>query len=423
MGEYHVIGKERLIGKLNLPGSKNSTLPILAATILNSGESVIYNYPKILDIYYSLDILKELGCRVILYEDAIVINSSSIDSFEVPQNLTTKMRSSIFFLGPILSRLKKVKIFRPGGCALGDRPIDIHVNSIRNMNIDIEDYDDFIICKTKDLLAATVKLDFPSVGATENIMMSAVFAKGVTIIHNPAKEPEILDLQRFLNSMGAKVNGAGTNVITIEGVDKLNNYVEYKVASDRIVAGTFLTATAMTNGELELGNVNLQDISSIVATLLKVGCNIKFDDHANVLYMKSIGLIKPLSILTTRPHPGFPTDMQPQFTALLSIASGTSFINETLFEARYRHITELNKMGANISKLTSGRLFKVSPVDSLYGANVKAYDLRGGIALVIAALAAEGKTIVKETHHIERGYEDIERDFTSLGLKVRYLAT
>ncbi|PKM49807.1 MAG: UDP-N-acetylglucosamine 1-carboxyvinyltransferase [Firmicutes bacterium HGW-Firmicutes-7] len=415
MGNYSVVGGNRLEGDLTVQGSKNAVLPILAATILNKGKSYLHNCPKILDVCNMINILKAIGCSVIWEDDVLIIDSSIITTDKIPENYVQTMRSSIIVLGSVLGRLKSVMISFPGGCSIGVRPIDLHIKALKQMNINIYDTSGFLKCTTNEIKGSTIHLDYPSVGATENIMLVAVLSSGTTKIYNAAKEPEIMELEIFLNTMGAKVSGAGTDCIIIEGVSKLKDVV-YTVMPDRIVAGTFLAATAITGGELLLKNVHANHLEAICSKLEEMGCFIKSND--NSLFIRSDGDLNAINLIRTSPHPGFPTDMQAQIMACLSIAKGTSIISETIFESRFKHVPELSKMGADI--IIEGRLAIIKGVDKLHGSEVFAEDLRGGAALIIAGLAAEGKTVVHNSNHIIRGYEDFDDKLKQLGANINY---
>ncbi len=415
MGSYKICGGKRLEGEVIVSGSKNAVLPILAATVLNSGESCIHNCPKISDCITMIEILETIGCRVKQENNTIIVNSKEAYNYEVPEKQVKEMRSSIIFLGSMIGRFKKAVITYPGGCSLGARPIDLHLKALKQMGVKINEEDGFIVCETERLKGADIYLDFPSVGATENIMLAAVLAESeVTIIHNPAKEPEIVDLQNFLNAMGARIYGAGESVIYIEGVKELHNVVEYEVMPDRIVAGTLLIAAVITKGEVLLKKAEFEDISVVISKLEESGCKIyKTEDG---IYLKSPKILKSADIIRTQPYPGFPTDMQPQFATLMTVSEGTTIIIETVFESRYKYISELIRMGANV--LVDGRMAVIQGVKKLNGAKVSAMDLRGGAALILAGLVAEGTTFVDNSKHIKRGYESIEKDLTLLGADI-----
>jgi len=414
MGEYHIIGGRRLSGEIAVHGSKNAILPILAACVLNAGESRLTNCPNISDTLHTIDILKEIGCTVKCEGSTITVNSAMADRFEVSENLVRKMRSSIIFLGSLLTRFGAAKVSYPGGCVLGLRPIDQHLKGLRMLGATINDAHGFLNCTATRLAGTDISLDFPSVGATQNIILAATLAEGTTIINNAAKEPEIVELTTFLNAMGADITGAGESTIKIRGVNRLHD-AEHRIMPDRIVAGTYLTAAAMTRGDITLTNVSDINLRPVIAKLTEAGCTINTKGG-------KIRLIAPPKLnaiqLKTQPHPGFPTDLQPQFAAMLSVADGISIIEETVFEARNKHVPELCRMGANILQVNNMRTSIIEGVPYLNGSNVISHDLRGGAALILAGLAADGKTIVNPSSHVTRGYESIEADLRSLGATI-----
>ncbi|NLM12584.1 MAG: UDP-N-acetylglucosamine 1-carboxyvinyltransferase [Epulopiscium sp.] len=414
MGKFYIDGGKRLEGTLRVQGGKNAVLPILAATVLNGHISYIHDCPQILDVLTMISILERIGCNVKWEGKTLIVDSSTVSSYEVPEDLVREMRSSIILLGSVLGRYKKVVISYPGGCPLGPRPIDLHLKALRQLGVQIKEEHGFIICEASKLTGAKIHLDFPSVGATENIMLTAALAEGTTVIYNAAKEPEIKDLQDFLNGMGAKISGASTDVIYIEGVKKLGK-VEHKVIPDRIVAGTYLTAAAITGGKIELTNVEPNHIQAVTSKLREIGCTII--EKENRVFLKAPQQLRSVDIVRTQPYPGFPTDMQAQMMALLTVASGTSIITETVFESRFKHAEELMRMGADIT--IEGRTAIVKGVNALTGTTVHAKDLRGGAALIIAGLVAQGSTIVKGAKHIERGYEEIDKELQLLGANIR----
>ena len=415
MGVYHITGGKKLYGQLKIGGGKNAILPILASVVLNGSESVIHNCPKISDTLISIEMLQSIGCKVKQEDDTLVVDSSTAYNWNVPADLVREMRSSFIFLGGVLGRFGKCNISYPGGCALGERSIDLHLMAIRKLGATIIEDHGFIYCYADKLTGTRINLSKPSVGATENTMLSAVFAEGETIIDNAAREPEIQDLQIFLNGMGADISGAGSSQIIIRGVKKLHE-VEHTVMPDRIVAGTFLAAAAIAGGKIRLTHVNPEHLYPITCKLMETGCAVRMERDS--VYLESPVKIRAMDLITN-PHPGFPTDMQPQFTTLLSLADGASVIKETVFESRNRHIAELRRMGADIS-LTDGTTFVVRGVKKLNGANVDAMDLRGGVALILAGLAAEGKTTVTNSNYVERGYEKIEDSLNAIGAEVAF---
>ncbi len=419
MGKYIVQGGNKLTGELSISGAKNSVLPIIAASILNRKTATIHNCPKISDTYHSIEILKHLGCSVEFIGNTLSINSSSLTTSSIPEIFVTPMRSSIIFLGSLLGREGECTVGYPGGCELGKRPIDLHLLGLRALGANIIEDDYFLKATSTQLVGTTINLTFPSVGATENIMLASVLAKGTTIIKNAAREPEIVDLQNFLIGMGANIHGAGTSTITITGVSKLNS-VEFSINPDRIVAGTYIVGTIMTGGELLLNNINLDTISPYKEPLTE--CGVIFKECAqNGIYITAPKKIKPVDYIETRPHPGFPTDMQSQLVAMLSIAKGKSTVVETIFEARTKHIEELIKMGADISVSLDLKTFNINGVESLSGTCVTAKDLRGGASLILAGLVAQGFTVVENAHFVQRGYENIDIDLRQLGAKIKLI--
>ncbi|WP_223066372.1 UDP-N-acetylglucosamine 1-carboxyvinyltransferase [Paenibacillus caui] len=413
MDKLVIEGGKPLSGTIRIHGAKNAALPIMAASLLADGEVRLLNVPRLLDIEVMLGILSRLGCDTSREDEEVVIDSSKANSFHVPEDLMKQMRSSIFLMGPLLARFGEVCIYQPGGCAIGERKIDLHLYGLEALGATIEETGSQIRCTANKLTGTDIHLDFPSVGATENIMMAAVLAEGTTIITNAAREPEIQDLQHFLNQMGAQVIGAGTDTITIRGVKKLGA-CEYEILPDRIVAGTVLIAAAATRGSVILTNCNPSHLVSLLHVLRRAGIQIRaYDDIINVN-----GLTRPKVVerIVTSPYPAFPTDLQSQVMVLLSLAEGTSIIKETVFEGRFKHVDELVRMGADITVDLYTAI--VRGVPRLFGATVEATDLRAGAALVIAGLAAQGKTTVEQVHHIDRGYERIEDLFQSLGASV-----
>ncbi len=412
MSEYIIEGGRKLSGDIDISGSKNATLPILAATILNDGITIVNNVPDIKDVNTMCTILQTLGCIVTREKNSIKVNASNISTNEIPENLMREMRSSVILAGALIARTKKCQFTYPGGCEIGSRPINLHLEAFEQLGVNIEEKNGYINCEANKLEGTEIVLDFPSVGATENIMLISVFAEGETRIRNVAREPEIKNLQDFLNSMGAKIKGAGSNTIIIEGVKKLHD-TEFSVIPDRIEAASYLCMAAATSGEIILNNVNPEHLSSAIHKLRKM--NLKIAYSKNELHLKTVRQFNSINI-KTMPYPGFPTDMQSQFTTLLTLAKGTSIIVENIFENRYKYVNELIKMGANIT--LEDRTAIVQGVDRLYGANVEAKELRGGAALVTAALAAQGETKISGIGFIERGYENLIKKLTILGAKI-----
>lgn len=418
MGKYIVNGGKILNGEVFISGAKNSVLPILAATILNGGVTVLKNVPILSDVTISLDILRNLGCFVIIKDDKIIIDSSNIHNTDVPDELVKKMRSSIIFLGSLLARFKKAKISYPGGCNLGKRPIDFHLKGFEKLNITIQENNNIIEASSCEIIGNHIHLPFASVGATQNIILASIFAQNETIIYNAAKEPEIIDLQNFLNEMGACVFGAGTDKIIIKGVKKLKKYCEYTIMPDRIEAGTFLCLAACNGGEITVKNIVPKHLNSLTEILKKTNCSIEQGDDYIKLTRK--GDIKSIDFLETAPYPLFPTDLQPQLMVLLCLANNeVSIIKESIFEARNMHIPELNKMGANIKEDNS--TFIINGIKNFKGCEVFSKDLRGGAALIMAAICAQGTTTILGSEYVERGYENIEHKLRNLGADIQYI--
>ena len=414
MDKYIINGGEKLFGSIEIQSAKNTVLPLLAASILTDEPVRIRGVPKINDVESMLLILSEVGCKITRKKDSVVIDSSNAVSHEIPTRLTKELRSSVFMLGPLLSRFRRAKISYPGGCDIGLRPIDLHLSGLQRLGVEIAERDGYIHCETQKLLGAEILLDFPSVGATENIILAAVKADGITVIRNAAKEPEIIDLQRFLNAMGAKVCGAGGGPVAIEGVKRLHG-VDFVPIGDRIEAGTYLIAAASCGGEIETQGVPPENIAALLHKLRENGCKIYTKNDKIVL--TSNGALRAVNIVETMPFPGFPTDLQAQYTALCTTAKGSTLVVENLFETRYRYAAELKRMGADVT--VRGRTAFVRGVERLHGACVTAGDLRGGAALVLAALKAEGQSSVVELSYIDRGYDDFEGKLRRLGAKIR----
>ena len=414
MDKFIIDGGEKLYGKVALQSAKNTVLPLLAASVLTDEQVCIRNVPTINDVENMLHILSEVGCVVRRNKECAVIDSSNAVSHEIPARLTRELRSSVFMLGSVLTRFRRAKISYPGGCDIGLRPIDLHLSSLKRLGVKIIEKDGYIDCQADRLQGGEILLDFPSVGATENIILAAVKAEGVTIIRNAAKEPEIIDLQKFLNAMGARICGAGGGTIVIEGVKRLHG-VEYTPIGDRIEAGTYLIAGAICGGEIETDGVPPENIAALLHKLRENGCKIHTKNDKIIL--SSDGRLKSVNIVETMPFPGFPTDMQAQYGALCATARGTTLIVENLFETRYRYAAELKRMGADI--IVRDRTAIIRGVERLHGACVTASDLRGGAALVVAALNAEGQSAVMDLSHVDRGYADFEGKLKKLGAKIK----
>lgn len=411
--KYLIEGGNSLSGELKISGSKNASLPVLAATLLYDGVVELTNCPDIHDIKIMLDILRKLGCKVTYNNSKIIVDSSSLNSCEIPNDLMHEMRSSVIIVGALLARLGKCVFTYPGGCEIGARPINMHLDGFRELGVNIVESGGVITCTSENLIATDIVLDFPSVGATENIMLASVFAQGVTHIKNVAREPEIKCLQDFLNSMGANVSGAGSNTITIKGSSKLHTS-KFKIIPDRIEAGTYLMMALATGGELLLHDLMPEHIESLIHKLKR--CGAKILTSTNSIYIKKQKELKAID-MKTMPYPGFPTDMQAQYVTLMTTCKGTSIIVENIFENRYKYINELIRMGANIT--IEGKTAIVQGTKKLKSANLHAKDLRGGAALIEAALMAEGTSEITGVEFIERGYEDIVSKLTCVGANIK----
>ena len=415
MSSYIIEGGHKLEGTVKISGSKNAALPILAATVLNVGKTTLYNVPNIQDTQMMFKILETLGGKVEKKNNKIIIDTSKINKFEIPEELMHKMRSSVILAGALLGRYKKAIFSYPGGCDIGSRPIDLHLRSFEKLGINVVQNYGNIICDAEKIKGEKIDLDFPSVGATENAILASVLAEGTTTITNAAREPEIIDLQNFLNKMGAKIIGAGTNEIRITGVKKLKD-ISYNIMPDRIETGTFLCLAVATKGNLILENTNAEYITPIITKLQEAECKIEIEK--NKIKINSNKKIKALDI-KTMPYPGFPTDMQSVFAAMLTTAKGTSIIVENIFENRFKYTQELNKMGAKIT--VEGKSAIIRGVRKLYGANVKATDLRGGAALVLAGLSAKGITKVENIEYILRGYENFDKKLRNINANIQMI--
>lgn len=414
METLYIKGGRTLSGNLDIVSAKNAQLPILAGSIISGREVVLRNVSRFSDVMMMVQILESLGCEVVMEGSDLVIYSANADKFTLKDEFTKKVRSSIFMLGPLLSRFHRAKVSYPGGCNIGNRPIDLHIKGLKCLNVKIEEKHGYIYCDGRDMCAGEVHLDFPSVGATENIIMASVGLRGVTTIYNAAKEPEIEDLQNFLNSMGCKISGAGGSTIEIVGVEKFCD-TEYTPISDRIVAGTYLVACAMCGGHIRLNNAKKEHNMALINKLHSSGVDLEFDKNA--IEIISSGKLKSIPTIETQPYPGFPTDLQNQVLAMQTISRGTSVVVENLYESRFKIVNELVRMGASIT--IKDRMAIVSGVDRLYGANVVASDLRGGAGLVLAGLTADGYTTVEDIHHIDRGYLSIEEDLCKLNAEIK----
>jgi UDP-N-acetylglucosamine 1-carboxyvinyltransferase len=411
MDKFIVTGEVQLRGNVIVSGAKNATLPIMAATLLCSGTSVIHDAPCLRDIQVMQDILSLMGAKIVREGKSLLIDTSAVNLTEVPEPMMREMRASIFLMGALLGRFRKVRLSYPGGCAIGPRPINLHIKALGKIGAIIRESFGHIEVEAPTLTGGEIHFDFPSVGATENAMMAAVLADGTTIIRNAAKEPEVYDLQRFLNKMGGRITGAGSDTVIVEGVRRLAP-VEHTIIPDRIEAGTFLIAAAITGGDVTVENVLPENLFSVTDKLQEVGAQIW--SGTNFIRIKA-GDLRGVDIKTL-PHPGFPTDIQAPMLSLLAVARGTSIITETIFENRFKHVDELTRMGARIK--VEGRTAIIRGVPKLTGATVSAPDLRAGGALVLAALAAEGVSEIENVFHIDRGYEGMEQKLLKLGAHI-----
>ncbi len=404
---------EKLSGEVTVSGSKNATLPILAATLLAQGKCTLKNVPDLTDVANMCEILACMGAKITQKnKNELIIDTEDISHTIAPYDLTCKLRGSFLVMGPMLARMKKVRLSLPGGCPIGSRPVDLHLKGFANLGASVTKGYGYVEVKCDELIGTKIYLDFPSVGATENILMAATLAKGKTTIENAAAEPEIADLACFLNKMGAKITGAGTDMITINGVDRLKPS-KYTIMPDRIEAGTFMVASVMTTGDIKISGVVAEHIKPLTAKLLEMGADIEIIDNSIRVKSDKICTAKDVKTL---PFPGFPTDMQAPMTALLSLSKGTGIVTETIFENRFMHVGELIRMGANIK--VEGHCAVVEGKKSLSGAKVTAPDLRAGASLVLAGLAAKGETEVYNIHHIDRGYENLDAKLRSLGANI-----
>lgn len=413
MSYYVVQGGQTLRGSVPISGAKNSVLPILAATLLNGGRNVLHNCPDLRDVSSAIQILEHLGCKVSREGDTVTVDSTVVDRWDVPHELMREMRSSVIFLGPILARCGRARLSLPGGCDIGQRPIDLHLSALRKLGAVIREQGGDILCEASDLQGRDIILSFPSVGATENTLLTATACGGVTRIINAAREPEITDLQEFLRKAGALVLGGGESVITVSGSTPRRD-VEHTILPDRIEAATFLCAAAACGGEVTLMGTEPEHVGTVIQCLRDAGCTVRSAGRTiTLLAPKRLG---SMPTVRTMPYPGFPTDSQAPLMAAACTAQGSALFIETIFENRFRHAAELQRMGADIR--ISGRTALVTG-RQLHGARVRSTDLRGGAALVVAALAAQGESRVEALTHIDRGYEHFAEKLTALGASIR----
>lgn len=415
MSKFLICGGRKLSGEVKVQGSKNSTLPILAATLLCEEESVLYNCPKLSDVDATIRILRYLGCKAHRCDSTLVVDTADMKRSDIPHDLMREMRSSIIFLGVLIARCGKAKMSLPGGCELGPRPIDLHLSALRQMGIEISEQHGELECVAPDgIRPSKIALSFPSVGATENVMLTAVKAKGTTVITNAAREPEITDLADFLNSCGGRVSGAGESTIIIEGVDKLHG-CSHSIIPDRIVAATLMSAIAATSSKTTLDGVILSHLSAVTPVFEQAGCELTYKEGK--LTVDAPYRLRSPKLIRTMPYPGFPTDAQAPVMAMTCRTNGLTVFVENIFESRYKHVDELCRLGANIK--VEGKVAVVDGVRHLSGANVRALDLRGAASLIVAALCAQGHTEVCGVNYLERGYDDFEVVLQSLGADIK----
>lgn len=414
MNQIQVEGGRPLNGDLVVQGAKNSVLPILAATVLSGGVCQIQHCPALRDVDSAVRILQYLGCSARREGDELTVDTAGLSRCDIPEDMMREMRSSVIFLGAILARLGRAEMSYPGGCELGPRPIDFHLAALRTLGADIDESTGVLRCSAAALRGGEILLSLPSVGATENTMLAACGAEGTTVIHNAAREPEIVDLQNFLQKMGASVHGAGSSTVVIQGRRPLHGCC-HRVIADRIAAATYLCAGAAAGGEICLRQVDYRHLSTVTTALSQAGCRIR--STAEEITLQSDGRLRGVTPVRTSPYPGFPTDAQALLMAALLKSQGTTVFVENIFESRYRHVAELQRMGADIR--LEGRVAVVCGVSSLHGAMVQATDLRGGAALVVAGLQTGGTTLVGHIHHIERGYSDFVENLARLGASIR----
>ena len=412
MSSYIINGGKKLSGEVNISGSKNASLPILAASIINGKSVKLYNIPSIDDVKTTFEILRKLGCKIYEKKEYIIVDSKEMNLTVIPDDLMRKLRSSVILVGAILARFKKASFSHPGGCDIGTRPIDLHLNSFKKIGIKINENSRYIECICDKIESKTIELDFPSVGATENLILASVLGNHEIIVNNSAMEPEIVDLANFLNKMGAKVYGAGTKVIKIIGVKKLKE-ISYTIMSDRIEAGTFLLAGAITKGCIKINNVNYRYIGPVISKIKESGCHILIDKDS--IYINGNKKTKAVDI-KTMPYPGFPTDLQPIFSTFLTICHGTSIVTENIFENRFKFMQEIKRMGAKVN--FEGNNMIIRGVKRLHPANLESTDLRGGAAMILAGLNSNGISRINKLEYVFRGYENFDKKLKGLGANI-----
>ena len=413
MENFVISGGYELFGEVNISGAKNAAVAIIPAAILANDIVRIENIPKISDVSLIIKILDCMGASVkLINSDTIEVDSRALQNKSVPYELASHFRASYYLIGAMLGRFKSAEVTMPGGCDFGTRPIDLHIKGFKMLGADVNVVNGMVCAKAEKLVGTSIYMDNVSVGATINVMLAAVLARGLTVIENAAKEPHIVDLANFLNSMGADVRGAGTDVIKIRGVEKLHGCT-YSIIPDQIEAGTYMVAAAACGGDVLVKNVIPKHLESISAKLIEAGAEIiEYDDAVRVTRFKALNKCN----VKTMPHPGFPTDMQPQMAVLLAVASGTSLLSESVWDNRFQYVGQLTRMGANIQ--VDGKLAVIDGVDSLTGVKVKATDLRAGAAMIIAGLIAKGETVIEDIQYIDRGYEDVVKKFSALGAQI-----
>lgn len=413
MDLWHIRGGRRLDGVCCVQGSKNASLPILAASILSPSESELHNVPRLRDIDAALRILRHLGCEAEQRDNEVYINANGVTRSAIPHKLMLEMRSSVIFMGALLARCGEARLSPPGGCQLGKRPIDLHLSALRQLGAEIEESGGEILCRAKRLKGAEIQLPFPSVGATENLMLAATAAEGATVIRGAAREPEIAELGDYLKTMGCKISGAGTDTITV-GELRCVNHIEHSIIADRIVASTIACAAAAAGGDVELRDVEPAHFSTVLHFLKQAGCDIMCQNRS--VRLRSDGNLRAVGEICTEPYPGFPTDAQPVLMAALLKAKGRTLIRETIFENRFRQVPELLRLGADIE--LCGQCAEIRGVERLRGTVLNATDLRGGAAMLVAGLTAEGQTTVCDDGHIRRGYESFDARLRALGADI-----
>lgn len=413
MDKLLIFGGTSLKGSVTISGAKNAALPIMASTLLAQGVHTLKKIPKLRDVFTMTELIKRMG-GIVEFNEVCRIDTTKINRFEASYDLVKTMRASILVLGPLVARFGRAKVSLPGGCAIGARPVNLHIMGLEKMGAKIFLEEGYIIAKATRLKGTKIYFDIPTVTGTENLMMAATLAKGTTVLENAAKEPEIVDLANYLKLMGAKIEGAGTSIITIEGVDELIPFQDYEIIPDRIETGTFIAIAGASGGDITLKGCRIDHIDAIMVKMKDAGVSFKQTKEG----LRVIGPKRPEAVdIKTMPYPGFPTDMQAQFMAMMTIANGTSVIKETIFENRFMHVAELRRMGADIT--VEGNTATVRGVKKLKGAPVMATDLRASASLVIAGLIAEGETIIDRIYHLDRGYEELDKKLIQLGAKIK----